>query len=302
MKINSVLITGASGFIGKALVNYLRNQGLTVHALVRKFPKVRAEGVKYFKWNPERNELDLKAFEDVEAIVHLAGAPVIDKAWTNKRKKELFESRIQSMQFLWDQCPDKSQIKRVVSASGIAFYGTCTQNKAVVESSGVVHQDFLQHLTVAWEEVITELKVPHFNQIRTPLVLHPDGGFLKKIKPIVSVGFASSLGSGKQWVSWIHLHDLLKIYFMAIQGAYPNGPVNAVSADNRSFKDFMKSICDHYGKVILPISVPAFLLQLVLGQRSKLITKGLPVRSEIISDADLQYPILENALKSFPNK
>lgn len=302
MKVNKVIVTGASGFIGKKLCDFLIGQGLEVHGLFRSIPKNINAQLKVFLWNPEERKIDLEVFDGVNGIIHLAGAPVVDKAWSTDRKKILRDSRVEALEFLMKECPDRSKIKSLVSASGIAYYGTLLSKEVFTEDKEPAKHDFLQRLTEEWERCVVDQDIPHYNMIRTPLVLHPDGGFLKKIKPLVGLSLASNLGSGKQWVSWIHMNDLLRIYFHAIQGRYDKGAINAVAPDNRTFKDFLKSICDHYGKVMFPVPVPSFMLKLILGERAGLLTKGVFIKSNVLTPQDFEFNLLEKALGSFPNK
>jgi uncharacterized protein (TIGR01777 family) len=198
-----VAVTGASGLIGTALVGHLRNEGHTVQRFVRRPAIARDE----ITWDPIAGTVDLSALEGVDAVIHLAGAGVGDKRWTKKYKSTILNSRLLGTTAIANAVATvKPSV--FISASAIGWYGE-TGNRAVTENDRG-GDDFLAAVCREWEGVADLAGDVRTVKIRTGLVLDPTGGALGRMIPLFKLGLGGKLGSGKQWWSWITLHDQVR--------------------------------------------------------------------------------------------
>ena len=294
----NVLITGASGFIGQSLVEKLRERDHHVRFLTRGNPTQENQ----FHWNPKEEYIDDKAFENLDAIIHLAGAN-ISKRWRKKYKKELFESRINTANLLKKYCQKNNiHLKAFISASGVNCYGTFTSNQILHEDSGVLKNDYLAKLCTEWEQAADQFAdlSDRVVCLRTALVLGKDGGAFPLLKNITDINLAAAIGSGKQWMNWIHLEDLIDLYVFALEKPTINGKYNAVADDIPTNKIFMKTLARTLCKFFISVHVPAFLVKLMMGEMSTIILRGSRVSNKKIKSAgfDFQYSKLQKALKT----
>ncbi len=293
-----ILVTGASGLVGRQLVPELRKRGHTVNILVRRKPKTPDE----FYWNYRKRELDKGALEGVESIIHLAGA-TIGKKWTHEYKQELISSRVDSANFLFDRCTlaDLS-LKSFISASGINYYGTFTSDQILDEDSEIVKLDFLSDLCRKWESAALHFKTISNRTVilRTAPVLSARGGTLEKLNMITNLNLGSGIGKGTQWFNWVHLDDLVNMYVEAAENPKFNGNYNAVADEIPTNREFMRKLAEARGKLFLPINVPAFLLKMILGEMSEIILEGTRVSNKKIKSRgfDFKYPELTQAFKA----
>lgn len=293
---NKILITGGSGLIGKALSQLLLEKGYQPVWLSRNSGKKGA--IEIYKWDIEKQYIDPAAFEGVTAIVHLAGASV-GKRWTTAYKQEIFDSRILSTRLLLktlSQMPH--QIKTIVSASAVGIYPDDLEK--TYSEDGPYATDFLGNVCTHWEREVQLLEQVGLRaaMLRTGLVLSPEGGALEPIKKTVQFFVGSPLGSGKQWMPWIHIKDLVQLYLFALEHPL-KGPYNAAApepARNGAFTKMVGKILKR--RVVLP-AVPSFVLRLVLGQMADIILHSNKVSSQKIQDAGFkfEYPSLERALR-----
>ena len=294
----NVLITGASGFIGQSLVKKLRERNHHVRVLVRKNPTDENE----FRWNPKDEFIDEKAFENLDAIIHLAGAN-ISKKWTESYKKELFESRINTANLLKEYCQKNNiRLKAFISASGVNYYGTFTSDQILHEDSGVLKNDFLAKLCIDWENAADQFAELSERVIclRTALVLGKNGGAFPFLRKITDLNLGAAIGSGKQWMNWIHLKDLVEMYIFVLENEHVNGKYNAVADDIPTNKKFMKTLSRTLCKFFISIHVPAVLLKLMMGEMSAIILRGSRVSNEKIKSEGFvfKYSKLQKAFQS----
>jgi uncharacterized protein (TIGR01777 family) len=210
-----VLISGASGLIGKKLTALLIGKGHTVKHLGRK--EDLNSKTPCYKWDLSKGEIDERAFENVDTVVHLAGAGIADEKWTAARKKEIIDSRVISSKLLANEINKRgNQIKTFVGASAVGFYGAITNEKVYTETDAAC-DDFMGNTCKQWEESYNDLnKNIRLNIIRIGVVLSKDGGALPKISKTIKMGIGSALGSGKQYMPWIHIDDLVGLFYEAI--------------------------------------------------------------------------------------
>ncbi|MBK6526292.1 MAG: TIGR01777 family protein [Crocinitomicaceae bacterium] len=235
-----ILITGASGLIGKRLTELLSAKGYEVIHLLRKNPA--NSKVKFHLWNPDKNELEESAFENIDHVIHLSGENISNKRWTDKQKKILRDSRIATANLLFEKSRN-AKLKTFVSASGISLYGTATTENIYDEEAKPTH-DFLAQLTVDWEKAADQFsdRGVRVVKIRTSVVLSKKGGALEKILKPIRMGFGSPLGNGKQYFPWIHLEDLSQIYIQAIQDQNMTGAYNAAAPEHCTNRELTYAI------------------------------------------------------------
>ncbi|PWG06418.1 TIGR01777 family oxidoreductase [Polaribacter aquimarinus] len=286
-----VLITGGTGLVGKHLTKLLIKKNHEVRILSRN-PSKKNE----FKWDISRNYLDEKSLVNIDYIIHLAGAGIAEKKWTDKRKKVIIDSRVESANLLFKKVKELNiNLKGYISASGTGFYGTVTSEKIYNEEDTHAN-DFLGKVCLAWENSAHQfknLKIP-LTILRTGIVLTKQGGALEKMKtPIIS-----PLGSGKQYIPWIHIDDLCNLYLMPIENNLI-GVYNAVAPEIHNGISFSKTLAKVFKKPFIPINVPSFLLKLLFGEMANILLKGSRVSSKKIEKNggySFRFSILKKAL------
>ncbi|MFT5230768.1 MAG: hypothetical protein ACI836_000037 [Saprospiraceae bacterium] len=280
----TVLITGATGLIGKSLTQALLSRGIDVHYLTtRKSAIIKEKNNKGFFWNPKENEIDLDAFKNVTAIVHLAGATVA-KRWTTAYKKEILDSRTNTAQVIFDALQaTENNVTHFISASGISIYPP-SQSKLYTEESPEVADDFLGNVVKAWEtaaDTFSSLGID-VAKVRTGVVLDEKEGAYPKMEKPIKMGVGAAIGSGNQYVSWIHLQDIVGIYEYILANRL-DGVYNAVAPTPVKNETLTKKIAHHYGSNIWLPNVPGFALKLALGEMATLALEG-----QLVSPAKLQ--------------
>ncbi|WP_160137327.1 TIGR01777 family oxidoreductase [Chryseobacterium sp. c4a] len=282
-----VLITGANGLIAKELAKKIENE-FDVRFLTRKKKQANE-----FEWDLKKGTVDEAAFENLSHIIHLAGANISEKRWTAERKKELISSRVDSATLLRNTLRKKEiKLKSFISASGINFYGTRTTEKIYSENDPPGH-DFLSEVVVLWERAADHFKEQNLAdrivKIRTAVVLSEKEGALKKMLPPIEYGIGSALGSGKQYMPWIHIEDICSIYEFALKHPSIHGAYNAVSPQHATNADLTKKIAEVLKKPLLMPNVPAFLLKILFGELASAILEGSRASSQKIQDAGFQF-------------
>lgn len=257
-----VLVTGASGLIGRALTRSLERDGNEVWRLTRRPPRDANE----ILWDPVNGELDVAALEGFDAVVHLAGAGIGDKRWSEKRKHEILESRIESTTLLCErlaQVHDKPGV--LISASAIGFYGG--REAPVAEEDGPADPpDFLSDVCVAWESATGAAEAAGIRtvHIRTGIVLAKKGGALGRLLLPFRFGLGGKLGSGRTWWSWISLHDHIRAIRHLIDHPV-SGPVNLTAPEPITNAELTEALGRALGRPTL-IPMPRFALELLLGK------------------------------------
>lgn len=283
---HNILITGASGLVGSKLTKELKLQGHQTSVLGRS-KKINSP-FPNFKWDYASDYLEAEALDGIDTIVHLAGAGVAEQKWTKDRKTVIFESRTQTSHLLYKRLKEGNHsVKTVVAASAIGIYGSDTGNAIVKESSPVGH-DFLAHVTDAWElatRKYAELGI-RVVQLRIGVVLSSEGGALVELlKPPVAAG----LGKGNQYMSWIHIDDLVQMIIRSIEDESFEGPYNAVAPRPVSNKELTKAAAKAFGKTFMPINVPSLVLKVMLGEMAMIVLGGCRVSSEKIQKAGFEF-------------
>ena len=284
-----IAITGASGLIGTALVGHLKSEGHTVQRFVRR-PVVAPDEIQ---WDPKSGYVDIEALRGVDAIIHLAGVGVGDKRWSKKYKSEILNSRLLGTTAIAHAVNEvKPQV--FISASAIGWYGE-SGNRAVVESDRV-GDDFLAAVCREWEaaaDLVTDVRTV---KIRTGLVLDPTGGALGKMLPLFRFGLGGKLGNGKQWWSWITLHDVIRAITFLLESKV-SGPVNLTSPNPVTNQEFTSALARAMHRPAL-FPAPAIALKVALGGFSSEVLGSKKVVPQALTDAGFtwDYPHITNAL------
>jgi len=284
-----IAITGASGLIGAALVGHLKSEGHTVQRFVRR-PVVAPDEIQ---WDPKTGYVDIEALRGVDAIIHLAGVGVGDKRWSKKYKAEILNSRLLGTTAIAHAVNEvKPQV--FISASAIGWYGE-SGNRAVVESDRV-GDDFLAAVCREWEAAADLATGTRIVKIRTGLVLDPTGGALGRMLPLFRLGLGGKLGNGKQWWSWITLHDQIRAITFLLENNI-SGPVNLTSPNPVTNQEFTSALARAMHRPAL-FPAPAIALKIALGGFSSEILGSKKVTPQALTDAGFiwDYPHITSAL------
>jgi uncharacterized protein (TIGR01777 family) len=296
----NVLITGGSGFIGKHLTQLLIENGFSVSILSRNF-KQNSTDVSFYKWDLAKNFIEEDAVLKADYIIHLAGEGIAEKRWTIKRKQDIVQSRAKSVALVCSVLKkNNKQLEAFITASGIGIYGAIN-GELICSENTPPENDFLGSTCQSWElaaDDVANLGIRTV-KIRTGLVLGKNDGFLKKLTPIFKLKLGSALGSGKQYMPWIHVDDLCGIYLESINNTEMIGAYNAAINDNTDNEGFSKILCKIYGYSLWLPNVPAFLIRISLGEMSQILLAGRRVSSDKIEQLGFQFRFknLQNALR-----
>lgn len=288
----TILITGGTGLVGTELTKLLVKKNHEVRILSRN-PSKKNE----YKWDISKDFIDEKALENLDFIIHLAGAGIADKRWTDNRKKIIVDSRVETANLIFNKIKEqKIALKGFISASGSNFYGTKTTDK-IYEETDNAGNDFLGEVCVKWEAAAQQFSTLHIpvTILRTGIVLAKKGGALEKMKtPIVS-----PLGSGNQYMSWIHIDDLCEMYSYSIENNLTE-IYNAVAPEHHTSKTFSKALAKSINRPFLPFGVPAFILKLVFGEMAIILLKGSRISSKKIekNGFSFRFSTLNKALNA----
>jgi uncharacterized protein (TIGR01777 family) len=298
MSNKNILITGGSGLLGKELTKALLAQGHIVSHLSRKPGK--NPHVKTFLWNVDKGEIDGHCIDGVDTIIHLAGAGIADKRWTDERKKEIKESRTRSIGLVYDLMRLKAhKVRTVISASGTGYYSH-RGDVILTEESAAAH-DFIGTCCIDWEKAVDagqefDLRILKF---RTGVVLTFKGGALPKLALPVKLGVGSPLGDGKQWVPWIHHKDVVDMYLFGLNSEMLEGVYIMAAPVPITNKELTQAVAKQLHKPLWAPNVPAFLIKLLFGEMGSLVLSSTRTSAQKVEDAGYQfrYPDVASALK-----
>ncbi|WP_317043254.1 TIGR01777 family oxidoreductase [Marivirga sericea] len=293
-----VLITGGSGLVGTELSALLKEKGYEVAHLTRS--KKDNYPYQQFEWDIKKQEMDEGAIRFADVIIHLAGAGVADKKWTDDRKKLILESRTHSAALLFNTINKmpKEAPHHFISASAIGYYGMDTGDKLVDEMSDAGN-DFLAEATKKWEasaDQLESLKIPTA-KIRIGIVLTDKGGALPQLAQPIKLFAGAPLGSGKQWMSWIHINDLTRLFLHVLENNL-TGVYNGVGTNPATNKEVTKAVAKALSKPLILPNVPAFAMKLLLGEMAQMVLGGNKVSAKktLNSGFTFKFEQLDNAL------
>jgi uncharacterized protein len=294
---NHILITGASGLVGSRLTELLLVQGHKVFQLSR---SAKPGKVPVFVWDVDKKYIDPKAFEGVDTIIHLAGAGVADKRWTEKHKKDILQSRTKSSELLFEKLNEGNHsVKNFISASAIGLYGFTMSDVLFTEDSKA-GGDFLAQVVKAWEAEVDKISSLGIRvvKIRIGIVLSKDGGAFEQMARPVKLGVGSPLASGKQYMSWIHIDDLCGLFIKAMTDNKMTGAYNGVAPNAVTNKDMTHAIAKSLNKTLWAPNVPSFILRIILGEMAEAVINGSNISSQKAEEAgyEFKFKTLESAL------
>lgn len=292
-----ILITGGSGLVGDSLTRKLLDKGYKVSHLSRTegtdFPDVDG-----YLWNPKKGEIDDNAVKDVDFIVHLAGTNLASGRWTEKRKKLLASSRIDTAHMLFDAVErQNTRLSGFISASGINYYGAVTSDHIFSEEDPA-GDDFLGQLCIGWEAAADRFSSRcRVVKLRTSMVLDKDEGALPELARPVSMGAGSPLGSGKQWTPWIHIDDISRMYLHTIENEV-SGAFNAAAPQHMNNAEMTETLARVLKKPYWAPRVPSFAIRLVFGEMANILLHGSRASTDKIRESGFAFshPELEGAL------
>jgi len=291
-----VLITGATGMIGKALIQSLLEKNYTISTLSthpRAIPHVQV-----FKWDVNKKMIDRECFNGVTTIIHLAGENIAKEKWTDKRKQEIIDSRIGSIQLLLETLQQTAhQVSTFISASAVGFYGD--REDEILNEESAPGTGFLADCCVQWENAAESaaklgMRVVKF---RTGFIIAKDEGGLPAMTQPIKLFAGAPLGSGKQWVPWIHMRDMVDMYIYALENPI-SGTFNACAPNPVTNKTLTKALGKFLHRPIWPIKVPAKAIELIMGEMSVIALMSTNTSVQKILDAGyrFQYTQLSDAL------
>ncbi|MGB3779065.1 MAG: TIGR01777 family oxidoreductase [Tunicatimonas sp.] len=284
---NHVLITGGSGLVGSRLTELLLAKGYTVSHLSRS-PAKPSSSIPTYQWDIKQQSIDPQALADADYVIHLAGAGVADQRWTDERKQAILNSRTESTKLLRDAIAQAgpSTIKAFVSASAIGIYGADTGDVLLTEESPAA-DDFLADVVVQWEAAVDTVKELGVRTVkcRIGIVLSPDGGALPPIAQTVRWGVGAPLGSGEQYLSWIHIDDLCRLFIHALENEAVAGAYNAVGPQPVTNQQLTQAVARVMHRPLWMPKVPGFVLKLALGELASAVLGGNRVSDQKIKDA-----------------
>lgn len=293
-----VLISGASGLIGTALIPLLQAQGHRISVLsTRKNSKLFAAEIETYYWNPEESYLDTDALNDVDVIISLAGSNVAQR-WTKKNKKSILNSRVMGTRLLVEALKSKKEtkIKHFVSASAIGIYPSHLTTK-YTEKETAKAKGFLADVVQAWETEADKAVdvVPHVSKIRIGLVLAQNAGALPPLATPASMGLGAWFGSGRQWQSWIHIDDLVRMFLFVLH--HP-GCYNGVAPNPVTQKQLVKAIAKTYQRPQWLPGIPKGIVKVLAGQMSQVLLESICASSQAIERKGFGflYATIEQAL------
>jgi uncharacterized protein (TIGR01777 family) len=301
----TVLIAGGTGLIGTALTGALTAKGYEIIILSRSRKQAPAKNISYATWDIQAQTIDEEAVGKADYLIHLAGENVGEGRWTDKRKKEIIDSRVQSTMLLarsLEKIPNR--IRAFVSASAIGYYGPDPQipnPRPFVETDPPAH-DFLGTVAKKWEEAVHAVDSLGKRLVifRTGIVWSREGGAYPEFKKPLRFGLAAVLGKGKQIMSWIHIHDLVRLYMEAIENENLKGVYNAVAPQPISNAELVRRMAEARGKFYIKANIPPFVLKTVLGEMSIEVLKSTTVSPAKIEKTGFlfSFPSAAEAIKN----
>lgn len=294
-----ILITGGTGLVGTCITNLLLDKKYEVAHLSRSTGHVH--GVNTYTWDIEKKSIDPQAMKGTHGVIHLAGAGVADGRWTDKRKSAILNSRVDSTRLLRAALEKQEQKPEVfVSASAIGYYGFDTGDQLMQEESAKGN-DFLAEVVGKWEEEVQAIAALGIRvvKLRIGIVLAKEGGALPKIIQPIKFGVGAPLGSGDQYMSWIHVDDLARMFLWALEQKDVLGTYNAVGPFPATNAALTSAAAKVLGKPLFLPNVPGFAIKLLFGEMGNIVLGGNKVSNEKIAASGFtyDYPHLPDALQ-----
>jgi uncharacterized protein (TIGR01777 family) len=287
MTMNNILITGGTGLIGSHLISRFEAEGKIVSVLSR---GNHHKGITSYHWDPSKNEIDPLALDGPTTIIHLAGAGIADRRWTESYKRKIVDSRVRSADLLFHSLKkQKHHIKTFISASAVGYYGD-TGNSWVDEDAHPI-DSFLGSTCAQWEKSVRQMETLGIRVVilRIGFILDRKGGALPQMAKPVRYYAGAPYGPGDQYVPWIHIEDLCNIFSYAVNTEKMHGVFNAVAPGPVENKFFIRQIARTLGKPVWPMHIPSFVFRMLLGEKADLVLHGQRVSSERVRMAGYRF-------------
>jgi uncharacterized protein (TIGR01777 family) len=285
----NILITGGTGLVGSRLTELLLQKGHHIAYLSRGNKSI--PNVKTFQWNVNKQTIDKEAITWADCVVNLAGAGVADKAWTADYKKEIYDSRVMGTKLLAQTLSDTpNRVKSFIQASAIGIYGLDTKETLLHETSPL-GKDFLATVTTDWEHETQKINDLGLRTaiLRIGIVLSAKGGALQKLALPIKLFAGAAVGTGQQYLSWIHIDDLCKMFINCIEDATYHGIYNAVAPQPLTNAQLTQHIAKALKRPLFLPNVPAFVLKMGMGEMANIVLGGNKVSSKKIENAGFQF-------------
>lgn len=293
-----LVITGANGSVAKVLYEKLKND-----FIIRFLTREKKHENEYL-WDVKNQTIEDRVFENVSHIIHLAGANISEGRWTKERKEEIISSRIDSAKLILNTLERRNKkIKSFISASAVGIYGAQTTDKIFAETDKKGN-DFLSEVVNLWEKAADEFAEKGIAQrvvkIRTGIVLSEKDGALAKMVQPIKMGIGSPIGTGKQYMPWIHIDDICAIYEFALKNKQLHGAYNSAASEEIQNKMFTKKIATILKKPLFLPNIPGFVMKLLFGELAVVLLEGSRVTNKKLLEEGFvfKYPNLDDALKN----
>lgn len=289
-----ILIAGGTGLIGKYLIPFLKEKGHEVRVLTRN--RKAKNGSDMFYWNPVQREIDEKALKGVQVIINLSGENLAVR-WTNKTKERLVLSRTQPAEFLFSLREDLPVLEQYISASGINCY-PLENTDTLYPEEAAYGTDFLSEIVEHWEKSAGKFsEYCTCTILRISIVITPEGGAMEKMRQPMRYGLQSAVGSGNQYMNWIHIRDLVEMFNFVIDHKL-QGAFNANGGYDTN-KDLTVALAASMGKKVWLPNIPSWVMKLVFGEMSEMLLKGIRASNKKIIEKGFrfEYEKLNDALK-----
>lgn len=286
-----ILIAGGTGFVGQHLISFLAEKGYSINVLTRKVNFKTSENIQFFQWDIEQQYIDKNAFENVDTIINLTGANIGEKRWTEKRKSEIINSRIKSIDLLYHYVSENNfKITTFISSSAVGFYGAVTTNEIFTETSKSGN-DFLASVCQIWETTAMKFNDLGIRTVilRKGVIIGKNGGIYQKLSPLAKLGINVSLGSGKQYLPWIDIRDLVRLYDFILSNSKISGIYNTVSSEHITMNDFSRTLLKSFNKKSIFPNAPAFIIRLLFGKMSAMLLEGSRVSNEKLKNTGFSF-------------
>ena len=285
-----ILITGATGLIGKKLTSDLLSKGYSVNYLTTRNSKIKSsDKINGYYWNPEKEIIDLECFKNVDTIINLAGSNIA-KRWSRSNKLQILKSRTQSLNLLKDSIlKNNLNIKKIISASAIGIYPS-SFDRAYTENDNLISSSFLGKVVSEWELAVNsfnDLKI-EIAIVRIGLVLSKDGGILSKSLFPIKFGVGSFFGSGMQWQSWIHIQDISNIFCHILKNDLV-GIFNGTSPNPITNKEFTIKLSKFLNRPLIFPNLPKWLMSLILGEMHIIIFESQNITCNRLSQTKFNF-------------
>ncbi|WP_316811230.1 TIGR01777 family oxidoreductase [Pedobacter heparinus] len=287
-----ILITGATGMIGKRLIAALLQSGHSIAVLSRKRKTI--PGAKVYLWDVYHGKIEKECMDGIDTIIHLAGENIAAEKWTNKRKRQIIDSRVLSTRLLYQTIKDtNAKIGTFVSASAVGYYGD-SGDEILTEESPAGY-GFMADCCQQWEAAIDKGRQLGIRivKLRTGVILAKKEGALASLEKPIRFFAGAPLGSGRQWIPWLHIDDMVAMYINAIENNLISGAYNACAPFPVTNTTLTKAIAKKLHRPVWPFKVPEKILKFMLGEMSEVIFISTNASAQKILTADFKFRYIQ---------